>query len=189
MATDDVWADDIHDEHGEDFGPNAADLARDWETRRSRFWNDGYREGLEEGKVKFIKDGFFSGFAEGTDLGFRLGAARGMMQVLSHSAAPHTSTGDTATTKAAVLKQDLDAFSKTVISPNQDSEAIHEANSTGPAAPSSAVGRAEATDPPSFAQISEDCGVLLSKTRDALQTDGVCLLQSQSEIVTGEKKP
>ena len=44
-------------------------------------------------------------------------------------------------------------------------------------------------DPPSFAQISEDCGVLLSKTRDALQTDGVCLLQSQSEIVTGEKKP
>ena len=117
MATDDVWADDIHDEHGEDFGPNAADLARDWETRRSRFWNvsvfqpsppglalcatggfpscsgrpfmrclpppasradhcarvqDGYREGLEEGKVKFIKDGFFSGTHLATACNFLL---------------------------------------------------------------------------------------------------------------------
>lgn len=40
---------------------DAAELDREWQARRSEFWNSGYREGIEAGKSETIQQGFNEG--------------------------------------------------------------------------------------------------------------------------------
>ncbi|KIZ00704.1 hypothetical protein MNEG_7255 [Monoraphidium neglectum] len=66
----------------------------------------GYREGLDEGKGKYLQQGFNAGFAEGSRAGFEYGLARGALQALSAHLAPPSE----AASKAAALQSELSAL-------------------------------------------------------------------------------
>ncbi|CAK0787096.1 hypothetical protein CVIRNUC_010312 [Coccomyxa viridis] len=53
------------------------DMDQEWEARRARFYNVGYKEGLEEGKAKTLQQGFDEGFKRGAEQGYREGMERG----------------------------------------------------------------------------------------------------------------
>lgn len=48
---------------------SSVELTREWEARKHAFWQQGYRDGVAEGKAQSVQQGF--------DEGFRLGAAQG----------------------------------------------------------------------------------------------------------------
>lgn len=51
-------------------------LAREAKSREQRFWNEGFRDGVEEGKEQTIQHGFNIGFHEGYDAGRQWGGDR-----------------------------------------------------------------------------------------------------------------
>lgn len=70
-----AW-DDLEEEEG------ASELQREWDSRRSRFFVHGYREGLEQGKEDALQQGFDEGFALGSRSGFHVGFAQGVYDAL-----------------------------------------------------------------------------------------------------------
>lgn len=49
------------DEELEDTEVDTAELDREWHSRREEFWNTGYREGFDEGKLETVQEGFDKG--------------------------------------------------------------------------------------------------------------------------------
>ena len=51
-SDDELWGEEEHDR---------GHLQREWATRRSEFWNSGYRDGIEAGKQETVQEGFNEG--------------------------------------------------------------------------------------------------------------------------------
>ncbi|BDA50559.1 hypothetical protein COCOBI_16-2350 [Coccomyxa sp. Obi] len=60
----------------------AEDIKSEWEIRRSRFFNVGYKEGLEEGKSASLQAGFDEGYRNSTAAGFSAGLEKGKQATL-----------------------------------------------------------------------------------------------------------
>ncbi|KAK9821142.1 hypothetical protein WJX81_007581 [Elliptochloris bilobata] len=54
----------------------------EWAVRRDRFYNDGYRDALDQGKTATVQEGFDTGFQEGVVLGTDWGFLRGALTSL-----------------------------------------------------------------------------------------------------------
>ncbi|CAL8464960.1 g4495 [Coccomyxa elongata] len=61
---------------------HAEDIKSEWEIRRSRFINVGYKEGIEEGKASSLQAGFDEGYRNSTAAGFSAGLKRGKQATL-----------------------------------------------------------------------------------------------------------
>lgn len=71
----DVWGDDGDYNDGQE-------LEQEWRTRQQRFMNEGFRDGVEEGKNKTIQIGFNVGFQQGMQLGYEWGLLQGGLKTL-----------------------------------------------------------------------------------------------------------
>lgn len=69
MEDDDVWGSDD-------------ELEREWAARQAVHFNNGYREGLDEGKKVTLQKGFNAGFKEGEQAGHEWGQRRGAISTL-----------------------------------------------------------------------------------------------------------
>ena len=86
-GTADVWADDEGEE--DNFGEvnvnnnrNRNLLQQESETRRERFFNAGYRDGLDVGRTATVQKGFNEGYKKGFREGFEFGRVRGAVRSL-----------------------------------------------------------------------------------------------------------
>ena len=79
LSTDQVW------EEEEDGRPDITqlELARESETRRERYFNTGYRDGLDAGRIETVQKGFNEGFGVGFREGFAYGQVRGAAYTLN----------------------------------------------------------------------------------------------------------
>lgn len=53
-------------------------VRREARSREQRYWNEGFREGVEAGKEETLQHGFNVGFREGADAGLLWGELRGV---------------------------------------------------------------------------------------------------------------
>ena len=86
-GTADVWADDEGEEDnvGEvnvNNNRNRNLLQQESETRRERFFNAGYRDGLDVGRTATVQKGFNEGYKKGFREGFEFGRVRGAVRSL-----------------------------------------------------------------------------------------------------------
>ena len=86
-GTADVWADDEGEEDnvGEvnvNNNRNRNLLQQESETRRERFFNAGYRDGLDVGRTATVQKGFNKGYKTGFKEGFEFGRVRGAIRSL-----------------------------------------------------------------------------------------------------------
>ncbi|KAK9917843.1 hypothetical protein WJX75_008825 [Coccomyxa subellipsoidea] len=58
------------------------DLESEWESRRSKFYNVGYKDGLEEGKSATLQQGFDEGYRQSTAAGYSEGLKKGKQATL-----------------------------------------------------------------------------------------------------------
>jgi hypothetical protein len=68
---DNVWNDALDD-----------GLEREGKARETKFFNSGFREGVNEGRTQQVQDGFNAGFAAGCPQGERLGRLQGTLETL-----------------------------------------------------------------------------------------------------------
>ena len=90
-GTADVWGDDDDDDDDDDIGEEETVnennnklnlLQQESETRRERFFNAGYRDGLDEGRTATVQKGFNEGYKTGFKEGFEFGRVRGAVRSL-----------------------------------------------------------------------------------------------------------
>ena len=88
-GTADVWGDDDDDDDddnniGEEEKANSKFnlLQQESETRRERFFNAGYRDGLDVGRTATVQKGFNEGYKTGFKEGFEFGRVRGAIRSL-----------------------------------------------------------------------------------------------------------
>jgi hypothetical protein len=75
-------------------------LEREWASRQERSWNAGFAEGLDLAQGELIQRSFSEGFAEASQLGFKIGAVRGALvamqdHIILHNASPRVVEADT----------------------------------------------------------------------------------------------
>ncbi|KAI7876943.1 hypothetical protein K492DRAFT_134636, partial [Lichtheimia hyalospora FSU 10163] len=72
---DDIWASSDEDDVTYD-----RDIAkREWEKLNTNHGNEGYKEGITEGKEVLMQQGFDRGYSEGIELGKAFGRLRGKL--------------------------------------------------------------------------------------------------------------
>lgn len=90
-GTADVWGDEDDGDDDDDIGEGERVtennnklnlLQQESETRRERFFNAGYRDGLDEGRTATVQKGFNEGYKTGFKEGFEFGRVRGAVRSL-----------------------------------------------------------------------------------------------------------
>ena len=87
-GTADVWGDDDDDDDDNNIGEEEKAnnkfnlLQQESETRRERFFNAGYRDGLDVGRTATVQKGFNEGYKTGFKEGFEFGRVRGAVRSL-----------------------------------------------------------------------------------------------------------
>ena len=88
-GTADVWGDDDdNDDDDNNIGEEEKAnnkfnlLQQESETRRERFFNAGYRDGLDVGRTATVQKGFNEGYKKGFREGFEFGRVRGAVRSL-----------------------------------------------------------------------------------------------------------
>lgn len=71
---DELWED-------EQACPTVSDYNREWKVRYTRLYQQGFRDGLDQGTQLQLQDGFDEGFQVGTSVGKRYGFVEGALQV------------------------------------------------------------------------------------------------------------
>eukprot|EP00238_Polyblepharides_amylifera_P001395 CAMPEP_0196572462 /NCGR_PEP_ID=MMETSP1081-20130531/2515_1 /TAXON_ID=36882 /ORGANISM="Pyramimonas amylifera, Strain CCMP720" /LENGTH=204 /DNA_ID=CAMNT_0041889797 /DNA_START=594 /DNA_END=1208 /DNA_ORIENTATION=+ len=71
---DDVWGSSDEDDKEE--------LIREGRYRERNCWNSGYRDGIDEGKLESVQEGFDIGFPQGATAGYEWGSLRGVISTL-----------------------------------------------------------------------------------------------------------
>lgn len=95
-AEDGAWLAGSSDDEldgGAEPGPGTM-LERDAKAREQRFWNEGFREGVEAGKEETVQHGFNIGFQEGYAAGRQWGSDRAYAPALKVLAAKLGGSGE-----------------------------------------------------------------------------------------------